>query len=128
MSTKKTEHLGLHAWEPQDEFLRSEFNENFQKLDGILVTGSYMGDGKGERRIDLGFKPAAVLLCNNTGQMGFAAGVNQTAGGLFFEGCPIDGTSSRLAAEVTETGFRVRHIECNQVNAQNTRYHYLALR
>ena len=34
MSTNKSEHLQLHLWEPGDSVLRTEFNDNWQKLDG----------------------------------------------------------------------------------------------
>ena len=34
MSTNKSEHLRLHLWEPGDSVLRTEFNENWEKLDG----------------------------------------------------------------------------------------------
>ena len=33
MSTKKTQNYQLHQWEATDDFLRTEFNENFGKLD-----------------------------------------------------------------------------------------------
>ena len=33
MSTNKSEHLQLHLWEPGDSVLRTEFNENWEKLD-----------------------------------------------------------------------------------------------
>jgi DeoR/GlpR family transcriptional regulator of sugar metabolism len=36
MSTGKTKYLGLHRWEPNDNFLRTEFNENSDKLDSEL--------------------------------------------------------------------------------------------
>ena len=48
MSTKKTQNYQLHQWEATDDFLRTEFNENFTKLDGaihdLVVTGSYRGN------------------------------------------------------------------------------------
>ena len=34
MSTNKSEHLQLHLWEPGDSVLRTEFNENWEKIDG----------------------------------------------------------------------------------------------
>lgn len=37
MSTNKSEHLKLHLWEPEDDFLRTEFNENFSALDGAVA-------------------------------------------------------------------------------------------
>ena len=36
MSTNKSEHLKLHLWEPEDDFLRTEFNENFEAIDGAV--------------------------------------------------------------------------------------------
>lgn len=38
MGTYKTEHYGLHQWVPEDDFLRTDFNENFEKLDTALHT------------------------------------------------------------------------------------------
>lgn len=36
MSTNKTQNYNLHSWVPEDDFLRSEFNDNFTSLDGAL--------------------------------------------------------------------------------------------
>lgn len=33
MSSGKTTNLNLHAWEPEDRFMREEFNENFAAID-----------------------------------------------------------------------------------------------
>ena len=33
MSTNNSDHLQLHLWEPGDSVLRTEFNENWEKLD-----------------------------------------------------------------------------------------------
>ena len=33
MATNSSEHLGLHLWQPTDQVLRTEFNENWQKID-----------------------------------------------------------------------------------------------
>lgn len=79
MSTNKTEHYALHAWVAGDDFLRSEFNENFAAIDNLLgglpeikklkvAMGSYMGDEKNPRAIELGFRPKVVLVvgrCND---------------------------------------------------------------
>ena len=37
MSTKKTQNYQLHQWEATDDFLRTEFNENFTKLDEAVA-------------------------------------------------------------------------------------------
>ena len=36
MSTNKSQNLKLHLWEPEDNFLRTEFNENFAAIDAAL--------------------------------------------------------------------------------------------
>ena len=62
-----TEHYQLHQWVPEDDFLRTDFNEDFAKIDAALggkpeiVTGSYIGSG-GSKMITLGFEPKAVLV------------------------------------------------------------------
>ena len=34
--TNYTAHYQLHQWEPEDSFLRTDFNEDFAKIDGAL--------------------------------------------------------------------------------------------
>lgn len=46
MSTGKTTYLGLHRWEPDDDFLRAEFNENSDKLDAEFQTMQKELDGE----------------------------------------------------------------------------------
>ena len=72
MSTKKTKNYQLHQWEATDDFLRTEFNENFGKLDEAarVVVGTYAGDNAESRTISLGFTPQAVLVVSDEGQMG----------------------------------------------------------
>ena len=77
MSTNKTQNYQFHQWLPEDVFLRSEFNENFAKLDAALaalaqtkaavLTGSYTGDGKADRLISLGITPRAVYVADSSG-------------------------------------------------------------
>lgn len=38
----QTEHLGLHQWEATDSFLRTDFNEDFQKIDGAVGEAAQM--------------------------------------------------------------------------------------
>lgn len=38
MSANKSQNLKLHLWEPEDNFLRAEFNENFAAIDEALET------------------------------------------------------------------------------------------
>ncbi len=47
MSTQ-TEHLGLHQWEAGDSFLRSDFNEDFAKIDaGVKAADARVAEAKG---------------------------------------------------------------------------------
>lgn len=99
MSTNKTEHYGLHAWEPGDDFVRAEFNENFAKLDAALaslaqglgdklelVTGSYTGDGKSYHSIPLGFRPRLVMILSGQGLPYYASDMYHQVGGFFLSG------------------------------------------
>ena len=38
MATNSSQHLGLHLWEPTDQVLRTEFNENWTKIDTAVNT------------------------------------------------------------------------------------------
>ena len=38
MSTNTSQNLGLHLWEPTDQVLRTEFNQNWQKIDTAVNT------------------------------------------------------------------------------------------
>ena len=107
MSTNKTEHHALHAWEPEDDFLLSEFNENFAAIDGTLpankklrlVTGTYTGNGADGRVIEVGFRPRLVLA--HVRPNGYFEGC-----ALFLDGAP-DGGDHTLG-HITDSGFAVR--------------------
>ena len=76
-----TEHYQLHQWEPEDPFLRTDFNEDFKKIDTTLdgkgncriATGSYAGTGEYGKAhpntIQLPFPAQMILLdvstCHN---------------------------------------------------------------
>lgn len=87
-----TEHYQLHQWEPTDDFLRTDFNTDFAKIDAAIkgvetaantalagkadagatqaaletkaeiIHGSYVGNGAEAQQIQLGFKPRIVLI------------------------------------------------------------------
>ena len=73
-----TENFGLHQWVPEDDFLRTDFNEDFAKIDAAiqaakaqaedledskaeLVVGSYTGNGS-SKTISVGFQPRMVVI------------------------------------------------------------------
>ena len=69
-----TEHYQLHQWEPGDAFLRTDFNEDLEKIDAALedkgncriATGSYAGTGEYGKAhpntIQLPFPAQMILL------------------------------------------------------------------
>ena len=65
-----TEHYQLHQWEGSDSFLRTDFNEDLEKIDTVLgalsveriAQGSYVGDGTNDRIIQLPFAPKFVIV------------------------------------------------------------------
>ena len=79
MASNYTEHYQLPLWEPEDAFLREEFNEANEKIDIALrntfrpenlpwVVGSYTGTGAAQE-IKLGFKPSALMIYSPAYQM-----------------------------------------------------------
>ena len=85
---EKTNNLKLNVWEKSDPILVGDFNEDNRKIDAAvgalqeerIYMGSYVGDGKDNRTIDLPWEPkfavifghvlddAAVNLLMKTGQ------------------------------------------------------------
>ena len=151
--TNYTAHYQLHQWEPEDSFLRTDFNEDFAKIDGALggkaeqsavdtlaeqvagkselVTGSYTGDGEDSRTIELGFSPKAVLLASGSGPINYNS---SRYGGLALEGAEVntdwESTSGEPVLRVVTGGFQVFYDYDEEVfsNVDRYRYHYLALR
>ena len=101
-----TEHYQLHQWEPSDNFLRTDFNQDFARIDtGIraakaqaerlerekaeISTGAYTGDNAASRTIHLGFRPRAVLVEMALGNRYGSNGGESISGGLAVDGWPV---------------------------------------
>ena len=143
-----TPNYGLHQWVPEDNFLRTDFNEDFQKIDTALGQkaeaanttsrltalegrvevriGSYTGDGAESRTISLGFTPKAVLLeCD----MGHRSDSYIRYGGLALNGKPVVGMSNHTALEIVSGGFIVYYYPgYSNTNAVNMDFYYLAFK
>lgn len=123
MATNRTEQYGLHLWEPGDDFLREEFNENFAALDAAarVVTGVYTGDGAASQSIELGGRAKAIIVTNEAGMVN----LNYTLyGGVAFPGY------ATAVVTVTATGFAVYGDSTNSAvrgNILGAAYHYIAL-
>ena len=126
----QTPNYGLHQWEPEDNFLRTDFNEDLKKIDeaikGVetdtdqkltekaeMVWGSYTGDGTVNREVSLGFKATAILLRLDSGEATLCfAGV----------GLPLRSRNgSKIMLDITEQGFQVTY-EKYQVAGETYEY------
>ena len=134
MSTNKSERYQLNLWEPGDDFIRTEFNENFEKLDGAarVVFGTYTGDGAATRHIELGFQPAGIILMREDGIM--APSATSIYGGLAFQNRPAHSIrwGNKDLFSVDESGFTVHyqlfeHLTIT-VNTLDYVYFYMAIR
>ena len=108
-----TEHYGLHQWEPTDDFLRTDFNTDFGKIDAALGTlaalgaehlktvfGSYQGDETANREIRLGVRPRMVFLREKS----------NTLLNMAYDGGALEGTgTSTPMLSMTDNGFQVHY-------------------
>ena len=141
MASNYTTNYELPLWEPQDSFLRTEFNEAHQKVDDALGTmadkkaldtlqaqmalksgiaaGTYTGDNQPQRTISLGFTPKAVLICTSAGRQEYGSAIY---GGLALTDHPCSG-----AFAIVEGGFRLYESGSMHCNATPYTYYYLAI-
>lgn len=128
MSTNKTPNYNLHAWTPEDDFLRAEINENFAKLDTALsvlprkleaVVGFYVGNGEENRHIELGRRPFAVHVEMSNGIRG--GNEYSTLGGLAFG---ESGIGRYLT--IDDTGFTLYADSYGRLNGSSRQYYYMA--
>ena len=124
-----TTNYQLHQWEPTDDFLRTDFNADFAKIDAAIkgvetdikqklaekiemIIGSYSGNGA-QQSIALGFRPKVVII--PTGQV--------------YSAIAVDSQGLQML-NITDNGFQVEYFEGHAftVNAEGYSYNYLAFR
>ncbi len=140
MSTNKTTNYQLHLWEPEDDFLREEFNENSTKTDAALaahdkdiaarlriVSGSYTGSGGSSKTIDFGVEAMVAFLVPDSSTPGDYPAViirGQSAGNVsefstnshYHFSCVWSGTSLTITSQSNVT-----------LNRQAVRYRWIAI-
>ena len=117
-----TENYQLHQWVPEDDFLRTDFNTDFQKIDEALAglqtaldgkcqlkRGNFNGNGGSSRLVITGPTPQAVIL--STGS---------TVVSVISDGSTISGV------KIVDNGFEVYSGSPN-MNQSGKRYNYVAL-
>ena len=146
-----TANYQLHQWVPEDNFLRTDFNQDFQKIDSALASlqtqtdskassaalstvetlagrkceitcGTYVGDGAASRTITLGFQPKAVHLEAKTGLRG--GSTYHMYGGLAVQGGGLSHTYTALS--IAPTGFQVFSQDEARTNTSGEGYRYIA--
>lgn len=133
-----TEHYGLHQWEPDDNFLRTDFNKDFKAIDGALgeksgiVTGTYTGNSSTSQSVNLGFQPKAVLVMESSGLAASTTGSTpQVYGGLALWDKQVQTDAGKVALKLTSTGFTVYNhsgYDYIRINRSGRTYYYLGIR
>ena len=140
-----TKHYQLHQWEPEDPFLRTDFNEDLEKIDSALgglgncriATGSYVGTGERgpdhPNQLTFDFTPQAICLDTHT--VDDYNTIPQYY--IMFHGAShafAKDTQSKNVLSWTDTGVSWYHSSLNdskgatrQFNTSGVTYHYLAI-
>ena len=145
-----TTNCKLHQWEPGDHFLRTDFNEDFAKIDAALgarptqtsldsqlaavnqsvstVAGRVevrIGSYVGSRSINVGFRPKAVF----TQGASVLTGSNIITGALALENSPAKSNGTAILT-VTASGFTVYSPSTSyrHMNDKSEIYFYLAFK
>ena len=121
-----TPNYGLHQWVAEDDFLRTDFNEDFNKIESALtgleadkveiVTGKYQGNEQATRTIKLGFRAKVVLVVSYSGLN--TDSLDHMLVQLAFDGVPAE------QVEITDNGFTLQY-RMNDTSWGD--YHYLAI-
>ena len=134
-----TANYQLHQWVPEDNFLRTDFNQDFARIDaGIraakaqaeelesskceITCGTYVGDGAASRTITLGFQPKAVHLEIRSALRGGSS--YNMYGGLAVQGGGV--AHNNTALSITAAGFQVFYQGEALANISGESYRYIA--
>lgn len=128
-----TEHYQLHQWEPDDAFLRTDFNEDFKKIDNALsilsidhiIIGSYRGDGTSSRTISLPWTPTILLISGEKQVSSYTRGLLTIVFGNYSHQFMAEGHIPSGNITIVENGFTVLGDYHNDLDIQQN---YLAIR
>ncbi|MCT4566138.1 MAG: DUF4815 domain-containing protein [Maledivibacter sp.] len=101
----------------------------------IYITGTYTGDGRHSQFINVGFRPSAVIVTSENGDMGVYPGNSggyEGYGGLALNGHPIVCASINVI-KISTNGFYAYYLHDSSnsyihANANGTRFHYIAFK
>ena len=120
-----TSNYQLHQWVPGDNFLRTDFNTDFQKIDAAikgvetealaeagkkceLTIGQFTGNGEQYYNMNLGFKPRFLMIWATS----YAGTCSEVMGDPYLD--------------LTDTGFRMEYSERDYANHTGRIYDYHA--
>ena len=138
-----TTNYQLHQWEASDDFLRTDFNEDFAKIDAAIrsavetaqakpevIFGTYTGNNAEHREINLGFQPKAIIR--------FFGGADAFLAYPDHPQLSSGGDENKTMLAVTENGFQVYygnyssasrvHDYSPYTNRSGDTYRYLAVK
>ena len=123
-----TANYGLHQWEAADDFLRTDFNTDFEMIDEALtglemgkiemVTGAYTGTGEALRTIALGFQAKVLFLERADGRRTGADYV--IISGMALADHPVQRYVTMPIIKSTASGFQLQTEDANARNRQKS--------
>lgn len=141
MATETTNY-GLHQWDPEDSFLRTDFNEDFRKIDAAIseklsvFSGTYVGTGKSgstnPNTLTFPFVAKAVIIvAETTASLAFGTVLlygQEISGGIGMTGSTNITLRLTLSwSKNTLTWYTSTGYAYAQLNEEGTTYRYLAI-
>ena len=116
MASNYTTNYQLPLWQPEDDFVRAEFNDTNEKVDAALAAanaerihvGSYTGDGADTRTIPLPFTPTVVIVSGQRKVGSVVYSLLSVAFGQFCHQLYDDNNSASGNVAIVEGGFQVK--------------------
>ena len=133
---ERTTNYGLTLWEPEDSFLRADFNEDNAKIEEALngmaasmpriVTGTYSGTGTygsgSKNTLNLGFRPRLVIIT------GFNSGTAAVGGFFVSPASAGQGGGGAVTVIWSDTGVSwYGNSAAIQLNMSGNGYAYIAI-
>ena len=129
----KTSNYQLNQWEAEDDFLRTDFNEDNAKIDAALgelaqrtgyVLTTYQGNGD-SNHVDLGFWPTLMIVIGG-GYSAIVFGWPSQNKGISLRSGENPGVGWLSCFTTDETGFTVTHDTYHNMNLSGTEYFCIA--
>ena len=136
-SSQKTPNLALNSWSGADKPKMDDFSSDNQKLDAAFhrmdpVIGSYVGDAKITRTVDIGFRPRICLIFTDTIPLFRMNAAQYTEVQIGF--AILTELGCTMGSALTDNGFSVRfgggeyNYDSFMLNVKGQNYFYIAYR